>query len=59
MDCLVIAADILKKDLEVKLLYGCTEEEERQILHFLNQTDFQKGVLIRRGDEIPSWAITE
>ena len=59
VDALVIAADILKKDLEVKMLVGCTPEEEKQILHFLNKTDFQKGVLIRRGEEIPSWAITE
>ncbi len=59
VDEMVICADILKKDLEVKLIVGCTEEEERKILHFLNQTDFQKTVVLRRGDEIPNWAITD
>ena len=45
----------LKKDCEVKLLVGCTEEDENDILEFLNQTEFQKAVLIRRGNEVPEW----
>ncbi len=52
----VISVDILKKDCEVKLLVGCSEEEEHDILEFLNQTEFQKSVLIRRGNEVPEWA---
>lgn len=52
---LVIAVDILKKDIEVKLLVGCTPAEEDMILRFLNQTDFQKTILVRRGLEIPAW----
>ena len=59
VDAIVVCMDILKKDLECKLLVGCTNEEELQILHYLNQTDFQKSVILRRGSEIPSWAITE
>ncbi|MDD2591408.1 MAG: Inorganic pyrophosphatase [Erysipelotrichaceae bacterium] len=59
VDCIIVAADILKKDIEVKLLCGCTADEELSILQFLNQTEFQKGILIRRGDDIPAWAITE
>ncbi len=51
-----VCADILKKDCEIKLLIGCTEEEEFEILEFLNQTEFQKAVLIRRGNEVPEWA---
>lgn len=53
---IVISADILKKDCEVKLLIGCTEEEEQEILVFLNQTDFQKAILVRRGNDVPEWA---
>jgi len=45
----------LKKDIEVKLLVGCTPAEEDMILRFLNQTDFQKTILVRRGLEIPAW----
>lgn len=53
---IVISADILKKDCEVKLLIGCTEDEEHEVLVFLNQTEFQKAILIRRGNEVPEWA---
>lgn len=59
VESLILAADILKKDLEPKLLIGCTEEEEMDILHFLNQTDLQKTILVRRGQELPSWANTD
>ncbi|MBR2702002.1 MAG: Inorganic pyrophosphatase [Erysipelotrichaceae bacterium] len=53
---MVVCADILNKDIEVKLLVGCNEKEERDILGFLNQTDFQKSAIIRRGSAIPDWA---
>ena len=56
---LVVAADILSKELDVKILVGCTEEEVDDVLRFLNQTDYQKTVLIRRGMEIPSWGVTD
>lgn len=56
---IILAADILKKDLEAKLLVGCTQDEEDTILRFLNQTDYQKTILVRRGQEIPSWGVTD
>lgn len=56
IEAIVISADILKKDCVVKLLLGCTEEETTDILHFLNQTEFQKAILVRRGKQTPSWA---
>ncbi|CAM3598396.1 Inorganic pyrophosphatase [Erysipelothrix sp. HDW6B] len=59
IDAVMIVADILKRDLEVKLLWGCTPEEEEEILRFINQTDYQKGILVRRGNEMPEWAITD
>lgn len=57
----IVAADILAKELDVKLLVGCTDEEVEEVLRFLNQTDYQKTVLIRRGDSssIPTWAETD
>ena len=54
-----VAADILIKELDVKVLVGCTEEEVDQVLRFLNQTNYQKTVLIRKGNELPSWAETD
>ena len=37
---IIIACDILKRDIDVKLLLGCNAEEEENVLRFLNQTDF-------------------
>lgn len=51
----VVTADILKKDCEVKLVVGCDDDEIYDIMAFLNQTEFQKAVLIQRGDEVPEW----
>lgn len=58
-DAIMVVGDILKRDLEVKLLWGCTAEEEIEILRFINQTDYQKGILVRRGNDLPEWAITD
>ena len=58
VDAIVVCVDILKKDLEVKLLVGCSEEEITSILCFLNQTDFKKTILARRGSDIPNWAVS-
>ena len=54
-----ISADILKKDSEVKLIVGCSEDEIYDIMAFLNQTEFQKAVLLRRGYEVPEWGSDE
>ena len=59
INAIIIAVDILKKDIEAKVLLGCTSEEEMIVLQFLNQTDFQKTVLIRRGEQIPTWAASD
>lgn len=56
---LIVAADILAKELDVKVLAGCNNDETDLILHFLNQTDFQKTVLIRRGNEMPGWGVSD
>lgn len=56
VQAVAVSADILKKDCEIKLLVGCNEEEIYEILEFLNQTEFQKAILVRRGDEVPEWA---
>ncbi len=59
LEHVVISADVLKKDIEVKLLINCSEEEISEILFFLNQTDLQKSVLISRGSSIPNWGETD
>lgn len=59
VDALALCADIINKRFEVKALIGLDDEEMEDVLHFLNCTDYQKSVLIKRGKEIPAWAETE
>lgn len=59
VDAIALCADILTKRFEVKALVGLNDEEIEGVLHFLNCTDFQKSVLIKRGKQLPSWAETE
>ena len=59
VDAIALCADILNKRFEVKALIGLTDEELEEVLHFLNCTDYQKSVLIKRGKRIPSWGETE
>ena len=51
--------DIITKRFEVKALVGLKEEEYEEVLHFLNCTDYQKSVLLKRGKTIPTWGETE
>jgi hypothetical protein len=39
--------------LEVKLLLGCTHEEERIILRFLNDSEYMSAYLVTREDAAP------
>lgn len=55
----VVCANLLEKDLSAILLIGLEDHQEEEVLKFLNSTDFQKAVIIRRGIEIPSWAVVE
>ena len=56
---LVMAVDILGREMDVKVLVGCSLEEEEAVLRYLNQTDYQKTILVRKGEELPSWAQTD
>lgn len=56
---LIVAVDILKKTLDVKMLIGCNQEETEEVLRFLNQTDYQKTVLIKKGSKIPTWGVSD
>ncbi|MFI3283753.1 MAG: Inorganic pyrophosphatase [Erysipelotrichaceae bacterium] len=58
-ESLVVAVDILSKEVMVNLLLGCDDEEIDAVLRFLNQTAFQKTIFVGRGDEVPAWATEE
>lgn len=47
-DAIICILDLLKRDSEIKVLIGCTEEEKQMIYQTHNETDFMKGILIRR-----------
>ena len=47
-DAIMCIVDLMKKDSEIKILIGCTEEEKQTVYKTHNETPFMKGVLIRR-----------
>ena len=48
VDAIICIVDLIKKDSEIKILIGCTEEEKSIIYETHNETPFMKGILIRR-----------
>lgn len=55
----VVCANLLEKDLSAILLIGLEDNQEEEVLKFLNSTEFQKAVVFRRGKDIPAWAVVE
>ena len=45
---IVCTVDLVKRDSEIKLLVGCSDTEVEAILQTHNNSEFQKGILIRR-----------
>lgn len=48
IDAIMCIVDSMKKDSEIKILIGCTEEEKEIIYKTHNETQYMKGILIRR-----------
>ena len=47
-DAIICTVDLWKRDSEIKLLIGCTEEEKQIAYAFHNKSEFMKGIMIRR-----------
>ena len=47
-DAIMCIVDLMKRDSEIKILIGCTEEEKQLVYQTHNETQYMKGVLIRR-----------
>lgn len=47
-NAVILTIDLVKRDSEVKILLGCTEEEMRTIAAFLNRSNGMRGLLVRR-----------
>ena len=50
VDAIMCTVDLLKRDSEIKILIGCTEEEKKIVYETHNDSKYMKGILIRRGD---------
>ena len=48
IDAIMCTVDVMKKDSEIKILIGCTEEEKAIVYETHNETQYMKGILIRR-----------
>ena len=48
VDAVMCIVDLMKRDSEIKILIGCTEEEKMEVYRTHNETQFMKGILIRR-----------
>ncbi len=48
VNALICTVDLMKRDSEIKLLIGCTEEETQIAYEAQNDSEHMKGVLIRR-----------
>lgn len=48
IEAVICIVDIMKKDSEIKILYGCSEEEMNIVYETHNETDSMKGIMFRR-----------
>ena len=48
IDAIICTIDLLKKDSEIKILIGCSEKEKQLILAAHNDSEYMKGIMIRR-----------
>ena len=48
VNAIICTVDLMKRDSEIKLLIGCTDEEITTVYEFHNDSEFMKGILIRR-----------
>jgi inorganic pyrophosphatase len=50
LDALVCTVDLLKRDVEVKLLLGCTQVEQRKACNFHNDGMHMSAILLKRAE---------
>ena len=48
VDAVMCIVDLMKRDSEIKILIECTEEEKLEVYNTHNETQYMKGILIRR-----------
>ena len=48
IDAIMCIVDLVKRDSEIKILIGCTDEEKANVYETHNETEYTKGILIER-----------
>lgn len=48
VNAVMCIVDLMKKDSEIKILIGCTEQEQKLIYETHNEMKYMKGILIQR-----------
>jgi inorganic pyrophosphatase len=48
VNTIMCTIDLLKKDIEIKILIGCTENEKQKIYDFLNNSEFMKAIMLEK-----------
>ena len=48
IDAIFCNVDLLKKDSEIKILMGCTDDEKIEINNFMNNSKFMKALLVEK-----------
>lgn len=48
IDAIMCIVDLMKRDSEIKILIGCTEEEKKIVYKTHNEWEYMKGILLRR-----------
>lgn len=49
LDAIVCTVDAKKRDVEIKLLLGCTREEQAAVCAFHNDSEYMAAMLVGRG----------
>jgi inorganic pyrophosphatase len=53
VDAIACTIDLFKRDSEIKLLLGCTEEDIQAIDAFLNDSDLMRCMIVKRTQYTP------
>ena len=48
VDAIICIVDLMKRDSEIKILMGCTEEEKDIIYKTHNETEYMKGIMVQK-----------
>jgi len=48
VNTIICTIDLLKKDIEIKVLIGCTEIEKQKVYNFLNSSEYMKAIIINK-----------